>query len=79
MTRGERRTATVVGGATAILLAYEAYTLANGSDGEDARDTISETVWRAVATHPIVPAAIGLLMGHWLWQRRNVYQELSQP
>ncbi len=78
MTRGEHRTATVVGGATVLLLAYEAYTFANGSKGEDANDTISETVWRAVAVHPVVPAAIGFLMGHWLWQRRSVYQELSR-
>ncbi|HNB59701.1 MAG TPA: hypothetical protein PK308_05250 [Phycisphaerales bacterium] len=78
MTRGAKRTAAVVGGATVALLAYEAYTLANGDTGENAGDTISEVIWAAVARHPIVPAAIGGLAAHLLWQKRSVYQELSR-
>lgn len=78
MTKGARLTANVVGGATLALLAYEAYTLANGDDGDDAGDTISETVWSAVSVHPIVPFALGFLLGHWVWQKRSVYQELQK-
>lgn len=78
MTRGARRTANVVGAATLALLAYEAYTLANGDRGEDAGDTISEAVWGALVVHPIVPCALGLLLGHWVWQKRSVYEEIRQ-
>lgn len=78
MTRGGRRTAAVVGVTALALLVYEGYTLANGEAGEEAGDTISETVWRGLALHPIVPFAFGFLAGHLVWQQRRVYQELSR-
>lgn len=47
------------------LLAYEAVTLANKHEG----DTISEIIWDVTARRPLVPFALGLLMGHFFWQR----------
>ena len=46
-------------------LAYEAVALANAREG----DTISEIVWTATTKRPIVPFAMGVLMGHFFWQR----------
>lgn len=47
------------------LIAYEVYALTDDCDG----DTISELVWAATAKRPIVPFAIGVVMGHFFWQR----------
>ena len=46
-------------------LAYEAWALANKRRG----DTISEMVWTATARRPLVPFALGMVAGHFFWQR----------
>lgn len=46
------------------LLVYEVVALANQGDG----DTISEIAWEAVTDRPIVPFAVGVVVGHLFWQ-----------
>ena len=36
-------------------------------------ETISEITWRIVTTHPLVPLAVGILIGHLFWQSTAVY------
>lgn len=48
------------------LLAYEGWTVANNTPG----DTLSEAVW-SVASYPLVPLLVGILIGHFFWQRRR--------
>ena len=50
----------------AILLAYEAYAVLNSAPG----DTLSEAVWQ-YGRHPMVTFAVGVLCGHWFWQRND--------
>ncbi len=52
-------------GLVAALFGYEAVAIFNGIPG----DTISEIIWNVAATHPIVSFLLGLLMGHFFWQR----------
>lgn len=52
------------------LVAYELYTLSNDRDG----DTISEIMWEATTRRPLLPFAMGVLMGHFFWQ-----QSVSKP
>jgi hypothetical protein len=47
------------------MLAYEAYALATECEG----DTISEIMWAATSRRPLVPFAMGMLMGHFFWQK----------
>jgi len=47
------------------LLGWEIYTLSN----KEKNDTISETVWDWSKKMPLVPFSLGLLMGHFFWQR----------
>lgn len=54
----------VVVSAIVLLSIWEVYTLVNTKPN----DTISETVWRASATRPIVPFLAGLLCGHFFWK-----------
>lgn len=60
---------TAVAWITAIvgLLIYEGYTLANGTPG----DTLSEAVWSVIYEYPLIPFLAGLVMGHFVWQRRT--------
>jgi hypothetical protein len=51
---------------------WEAWTLLNKRPA----DTISETVWRAVARRPIVPFLLGMLMGHFVWQAASCMEAL---
>lgn len=53
--------------AIAGLLAYETWTLFNNIPN----DTLSEAVWDVASNYPLVPFAVGILMGHWFWQRRT--------
>ena len=53
----------VVTGAVVLLLVWEGWTLANKRKA----DTISETIWRAIARQPLVAFLLGMLMGHWIW------------
>lgn len=34
-------------------------------------DSISAVMWTWVTNHPVVPAAMGVLMGHWVWPPRD--------
>jgi hypothetical protein len=43
---------------------YEGYAMFNGRTG----DTISEIMW-TLSTRPLVPFLIGVLCGHFFWQR----------
>lgn len=54
------------------LLGYEAYTLANKKE----EDTLSESVWRAVAKRPLISFGIGALVGHFIWQSDMVFEKL---
>ncbi len=47
------------------LVVYELIAIAE----HDEADTISAIIWTATARRPIVPFAIGVLMGHLFWQR----------
>lgn len=38
--------------------------------GPTPNDTISSVMWTWVTEHPVVPAALGVLMGHWVWPPR---------
>jgi len=47
-------------------LAYELYTLAN----RRRRDTLSDMVWQATDSTPVVPLVAGVVVGHWFWPRK---------
>lgn len=47
-----------------VAFLLESYALWSQKSG----DTISETVW-ALSHRPLVPFAIGFLMGHFFWQK----------
>ena len=47
------------------LLLYEAYAVMNSTPG----DTLSEAVW-AYGQHPVVALAVGILIGHFWWQKK---------
>lgn len=48
--------------------AYEFYALKTKEDG----DTISELIWKW-SRRPLVPFAVGMLVGHFVWQSQSVY------
>ena len=62
-----KKTAVAWGVAIVGLLAYEGYTLANAVPG----DTLSETVWAVAGSYPLLPFLVGILCGHFFWQRRK--------
>jgi hypothetical protein len=47
-----------------IGLGLEVFALASGVRGR----TLSELVWWITVTHPLLPLAFGILMGHFFWQ-----------
>jgi hypothetical protein len=49
------------------LVVYEFVALKTQSEG----DTISEIMWEATTDRPIVPFALGVVMGHLFWQHRS--------
>ena len=49
-----------------LALAYEAYAVLNTPPG----DTLSEAVW-TYGRHPMVAFAVGVIVGHWFWQRSD--------
>lgn len=62
----------VVGGSVLALLAYELWALAN----DDKEDTLSERYWNLAARYPILPFAMGTLVGgHFNWQSADVYEK----
>lgn len=48
------------------LAAWDLFMLANDSSG----DTISEVVWDASKSWPMIPFSAGFLAGHLFWNRR---------
>lgn len=46
-------------------LAYEVYALTTRDEG----DTISEITWNTTKKYPLLPFSVGVLMGHFFWQR----------
>ena len=52
-------------GIVGAALGYELWALMNRRDG----DTISEIVWDATTKRPLVPFALGMVAGHFFWQR----------
>ena len=53
-----------------IFAAYEIYALATKEEG----DTISEMYWK-FAKRPLIPFVTGMLVGHFVWQSQDVYDE----
>jgi hypothetical protein len=51
------------------MLVYEGIAL-----WENAGNTISEIIWRASTYHPIVPFAMGFLMGHFFFGSTSFYK-----
>jgi hypothetical protein len=60
-----KTTERVVIGTTLGLLAWEGFTFIN----REKKDTISEIIWKWNKRTPLVAFAIGLLCGHWFWQK----------
>jgi hypothetical protein len=60
------RTGTVVAILLGLGVSWEVWTLVNSVPG----DTISETVWAAIHDNPIIVFVVGILNGHWFWQRK---------
>lgn len=56
-------------GGIALLLAYEYYALKTTQSG----DTISEIIWK-MSKRPLVPFALGMLAGHFVWQSQSIYK-----
>ena len=54
--------------AIALLLGVEALTFVDSAQ----ENTISEVVWRSVVGRPIIPFLVGLLCGHFFWQRKEM-------
>lgn len=52
--------------AIVALLGYEGYTLINTTPG----DTLSEAVWAVAGSYPLLPFLVGILCGHFFWQRK---------
>lgn len=42
------------------------YTAIMGGNGQPG-DTISEVIARAGREHPLIPFALGVVIGHWFW------------
>lgn len=57
-----------------LMLGYEIWTLTN----KKKNDTLSESVWKASAKVPLVPYAIGLLTGHFVWQSKSIYDRYRE-
>jgi hypothetical protein len=53
-------------GLLAGAVVYELVALSNACEG----DTISEIVWEAATDRPVLPFAIGVVIGHLFWQKR---------
>lgn len=63
-----RRTRLLLAVVLGTLLAYEAWVLVT----RQPRSTISEVFWD-FARFPLVPFIVGVLCGHFFWQRSDVY------
>jgi hypothetical protein len=51
-------------GLAIVALLFEFYTLIDKAPN----NTISETIWRAIAGRPFIPFLVGFLCGHFFWQ-----------
>ena len=74
LSKSQKRTDKVLGFLAAATLAYEAYTLFNGDRG----DTESESIWRFMSSRPLAPFALGMLIGHFVWQSQDIYEEIRK-
>lgn len=68
------RTRIVLLAALALLLVYELWVIATHQPDS----TISEAIW-SVARAPMIPFTFGVLMGHFFWQRQDVYTLARVP
>ena len=57
------------------LVVYELWALADRIEG----NTISEIVWTTTTKRPILPFTLGVLMGHFFWQRVASDQPAQAP
>lgn len=57
----------ILGALVLGLAVYELYALADHESG----DTISEVVWTESRKRSILPFAVGVLCGHFFWQREQ--------
>jgi len=62
-----KRTGQVFGLLLVLAVGWEVWTLVNNIPG----DTISEVVWAVTHENPIIVLAVGILIGHWFWQRKQ--------
>lgn len=65
MTR--RWTIAILLGITALLIGWDIYVALTPQKG----DTISEVIRDWAFAHPVIPFALGVLCGHWLWPLRE--------
>jgi predicted permease len=49
----------------AVAMVYELIAAFNSLKG----DTISEIVWKISTNHPLIPFLLGMVCGHWFWNR----------
>ena len=56
-------TISILAAVTLLLIAWDIYVATNKQKG----DTISEVVLGFARRHPVIPFALGVLMGHLLW------------
>lgn len=64
------RTEKVLAGATISLIVYELYTVVS----KDKTDMISQEFWKNSVKRPVIPFALGMLVGHFVWQSDIVYE-----
>jgi hypothetical protein len=57
-------------GMLAAILAVAIFDLIAGSRA-NGLETVSEVIWRWSSDYPILPFAIGLVIGHLFWSRRG--------
>jgi hypothetical protein len=63
-----RVTRVIILGLVAIAVAWDVWTLFSSTPN----DTISETVWAAIAHSPIISFAAGFVCGHLFWQTSSI-------
>lgn len=47
-----------------VWIIYDVYVFVFDRENDS---TISEVMWRVSRDYPIVPFAVGVIMGHWFW------------
>ena len=67
------RTDKVVAGLIGAAIIYEGYTIVD----KRKRNTISERSWPKMG-RPLIPFALGMLIGHLVWQSQDVYDRYAE-